>query len=385
MVRLVRRLAGFRAVRETFRGVRWNRSKTDFGTRGTKRTNPRFSAACKLDWSRALKRPDTRHSDGRQLAIVARDLGRHRVVHFVAYVKRDGFLHVISIRYAEADEEHALLSSGPLISNRVGRLDAQGQGTSQSRARCLRTPTPGVPWHGWRARSHKPKSSMTMRCQSRARPTSAKFRPEYPTGGTRLDTTVAGQNRTAATLRLMRPPRVAWLHPSCYSPGAGPNGPVSAHGRLDRDCPGRLFDDGAVTSWRLNPLPPIRRLLARRRFPPAAASPTAMPPRCMRMPTRATRSTSRRRDGEPRPADRRERRFPPPARQPADRRDTRPRRAARAVLEQQGFGKLVRDFVGVIANNRRLARAARRSSRPSPPWSPRSAASSWRMSRRRIR
>jgi len=30
------------------------------------------------------------------------------------------------------------------------------------------------------------------------------------------------------------------------------------------------------------------------------------------------------------------------------------RQAALAVLEQEGFGKLVRDFVGVVANNRRL-------------------------------
>ena len=33
---------------------------------------------------------------------------------------------------------------------------------------------------------------------------------------------------------------------------------------------------------------------------------------------------------------------------------TQARGAADAVLEQQGFGKLVRDFVGVVANNRRL-------------------------------
>ncbi len=33
---------------------------------------------------------------------------------------------------------------------------------------------------------------------------------------------------------------------------------------------------------------------------------------------------------------------------------TQARTAATAVLEQQGFGKLVRDFVGVVANNRRL-------------------------------
>ncbi len=33
---------------------------------------------------------------------------------------------------------------------------------------------------------------------------------------------------------------------------------------------------------------------------------------------------------------------------------TQARQAAEAVLAQEGFGKLVRDFVGVIANNRRL-------------------------------
>ena len=33
--------------------------------------------------------------------------------------------------------------------------------------------------------------------------------------------------------------------------------------------------------------------------------------------------------------------------------------AAQAVLRQEGFGKEVRDFVGVISVNRRLARAAR--------------------------
>ena len=54
-------------------------------------------------------------------------------------------------------------------------------------------------------------------------------------------------------------------------------------------------------------------------------------------------------------------------------------RAALAVLEQQGFGKPVRDFVGVIAANRRL-RACATSSRPSPPWWPSAAASSPRMS-----
>ena len=54
-------------------------------------------------------------------------------------------------------------------------------------------------------------------------------------------------------------------------------------------------------------------------------------------------------------------------------------RAALAVLEQEGFGKPVRDFVGVIAANRRL-RSLRAIVRPSPPWWPSGAASSPPMS-----
>jgi hypothetical protein len=104
MARFARRLAGYRPVRETFRGIRWDRRNRLWHERYT-RTDPRFSAACKLDWSRILKRPDTRYADGRQLGIVARDLGSRRVVYFLAYVKRNGFLNVISIRYAEISEE----------------------------------------------------------------------------------------------------------------------------------------------------------------------------------------------------------------------------------------------------------------------------------------
>jgi uncharacterized DUF497 family protein len=105
MTRKIVRLAGFRSVRETFRGIRWNRQNRLWHEKYT-RTDPRFSAACKLDWARTLKRPDTRHSDGRQLGLVARDIGGRRIVYFVAYKKQNGFLHVISIRYADRDEEH---------------------------------------------------------------------------------------------------------------------------------------------------------------------------------------------------------------------------------------------------------------------------------------
>ncbi len=113
MARLARRLAGFRVVRETFKGVRWSRKNRLWHERH-KRIDPRFSAACKLDWSRVLKRPDIRHSDGRQLGIAAYDLGlSRRVVFFVAYVKRNGFLYVISIRYADPPEEHLFFRHYP--------------------------------------------------------------------------------------------------------------------------------------------------------------------------------------------------------------------------------------------------------------------------------
>lgn len=98
-------MAGFRPTSESFRGVRWNRANR-LWHEANKRVDPRFSAACKLDWSRILKRPDTRHADGRQLAIAARVIGFQRIVYFVAYVKRNRLLNVISIRYAEDPEEH---------------------------------------------------------------------------------------------------------------------------------------------------------------------------------------------------------------------------------------------------------------------------------------
>jgi uncharacterized DUF497 family protein len=96
-------MAGFRPVREAFKGVRWRRSNRLWHEQHT-RIDPRFPDACWLDWSRILKRPDTRHADGRQLAIVSRPLGPLRVVYFVVFVKRSGYVHVVSIRYAENDE-----------------------------------------------------------------------------------------------------------------------------------------------------------------------------------------------------------------------------------------------------------------------------------------
>lgn len=83
--------------------MRWSRANRLWHEKH-KRTDPRFSAACKLTWTHILKRPDTRYTDGRQQAIAARPLPGGRRVYFLAYVKRNGYLHVISIRYAEDDE-----------------------------------------------------------------------------------------------------------------------------------------------------------------------------------------------------------------------------------------------------------------------------------------
>ena len=112
MSRQARRLAGFRPAREIYRENRWDRSNR-LRQETHKRTDPRFSAACKLDWTRVVRRPDTRYTGDRQLGIVARDLGFQRVVYFLAYVKRRGFLYVISIRYANDDEEHTFFRHDP--------------------------------------------------------------------------------------------------------------------------------------------------------------------------------------------------------------------------------------------------------------------------------
>lgn len=107
-----RQILRFRPVSERFRGVRWKRQNRLWHEKYT-RTDPRFSAACKLDWSRILKRPDTRHGDGRQVALVARTINQYRIVYFVVYVKRNGLLNVISIRYAETYETFAFTSYYP--------------------------------------------------------------------------------------------------------------------------------------------------------------------------------------------------------------------------------------------------------------------------------
>ncbi len=109
MARKIIRLAAFRPVRESFRGIRWNRLWHE----AHKRIDPRFFVACKLDWTRMLKRPDRRFDDGRQVGLIARRIGGRRIVFFAAYIKRAAFLNIVSIRYADDDEEQTYFRHYP--------------------------------------------------------------------------------------------------------------------------------------------------------------------------------------------------------------------------------------------------------------------------------
>ena len=119
-------------------------------------------------------------------------------------------------------------------------------------------------------------------------------------------------------------------------------------------------------------------LLRLRPSRPAAALPTAMPPRCMRMPTTPCARHGRVADGKPRPADRRQRRFPPPAGIAADRREDRAPPPLRRCCSRKASASRCATSSASIATNRRLralrdivrafatlvARAARHHHRP---------------------
>ncbi|MBF0332097.1 MAG: BrnT family toxin [Alphaproteobacteria bacterium] len=94
------KLQGFRPHREIFSEITW-----DDGNRReheARRPNPSFVMAKLLDWSRIKKRKDTEHRDRpeRFQALV----GWRSTVCFVVYVRVNGNLHIISIRYANDEE-----------------------------------------------------------------------------------------------------------------------------------------------------------------------------------------------------------------------------------------------------------------------------------------
>jgi uncharacterized DUF497 family protein len=100
-----RKLSSFHGpLAESFEGITWDEANRR--AHEAKRPRPRFTAAIWLDWSQVMKRKDVEHRGppDRFQALVGRRLGGETAVYFVAYAKVDGYLHLISIRYANSDE-----------------------------------------------------------------------------------------------------------------------------------------------------------------------------------------------------------------------------------------------------------------------------------------
>lgn len=100
-----RKLTAFRGpLSETFIDITWDEANQ--ATHEAKRLRPRFEAARHADWSRVFKRKDVEHRarPNRFQALVGRDLGVAYAVYFVVYAKVDGYLNLISIRFANDAE-----------------------------------------------------------------------------------------------------------------------------------------------------------------------------------------------------------------------------------------------------------------------------------------
>ena len=94
----------FRPHAETFIDITWdeaNRLEHE-----ARRPFPPFRVAKLLDWSRIKKRKDREHPDHpeRFQALVAWRISEPPPILFVVYSKVDGFLKLISIRYANDEE-----------------------------------------------------------------------------------------------------------------------------------------------------------------------------------------------------------------------------------------------------------------------------------------
>lgn len=99
------KLPGFRGpLSETFIDIIWDEANR--AVHETKRPRPRFEAARYADWSRVFKRKDGEHHGlpHRFQALVGRDLGIAYAVYFVVYAKVDGYLKLITIRFANDAE-----------------------------------------------------------------------------------------------------------------------------------------------------------------------------------------------------------------------------------------------------------------------------------------
>ena len=101
----------FRGPRaERFVGIRWDEQNR--AVHEAKRPRPRFEAALTADWSRVFKRKDIEHPGppDRFQVLVGRNLGVEHAVYFVVYSRIDGYLTIITIRFAN-DAERAVFFS----------------------------------------------------------------------------------------------------------------------------------------------------------------------------------------------------------------------------------------------------------------------------------
>lgn len=100
-----RKLLSFRGpLPEVFTGITWDDANRQ--AHEARRPQPGFSTTLWLDWSRVTKRKDAEHRGrpDRFQALVGQQLGMQMAVDFVVYGKVNGYLDVISIRYANSDE-----------------------------------------------------------------------------------------------------------------------------------------------------------------------------------------------------------------------------------------------------------------------------------------
>ena len=100
-----RKLLSFRGpLAESFVDITWKEANRR--AHEAKRPQPEFAVTRRLDWSRAMKRKDAEHRDWpeRFQALVGRQVGGQTTLYFGVYSKMDGYLDVISIRYANSDE-----------------------------------------------------------------------------------------------------------------------------------------------------------------------------------------------------------------------------------------------------------------------------------------
>ncbi|HYD66585.1 BrnT family toxin [Azospirillum sp.] len=99
---------GYRPHVEAFEGITWDPANRDvhFQKHGID-----FPIAAKFNWTRILKRKDAEHPDRPPRFNALAEVPGIDLVFLVVYTKSDGWLNIISIRLANA-EERAIFRAG---------------------------------------------------------------------------------------------------------------------------------------------------------------------------------------------------------------------------------------------------------------------------------